>query len=399
MKKTFKLLSSLFIGIVMCFVMISCYGSKDSILEKIQNELGFVVEGGSFEQGSTLVSNVINQSSSEWNDVIEKIANQNYDENQEIFIYDIFVEKDGKEVQPNEKVKLSIPSPFEDGTNVVIYHVKSEGVETITPTYINGNLVFETSGFSYFVVAKQEETKKFNLKISVSYPGSVEVTNKETSQIVDRINEDSTRTLSVEEGQTYTISCDSCDAQYIFLGWYDQYGSPSMSESEPLSKEETFDFVMRSEDVTLTPYFVRKIDGFEFGTIDNPVVFEEVNVFEVGTNVVELLFQAQVVKVVDGFEYPLSFDYDYLIDYSDLDCEVPGEYTVTYKYRWEENFEKKITIIIEAKKYDFVAIVHQGIGGSLSLLAINGGDKSYNEVVEITGISKSTLIRCNNSKK
>ena len=371
MKKTFKLLSSLFIGIVMCFVMISCYGSKNSILEKIQNELGFVVEGGSFEQGSTLVSNVINQSSSEWNDVIEKIANQNYDENQEIFIYDIFVEKDGKEVQPNEKVKLSIPSPFEDGTNVVIYHVKSEGVETITPTYINGNLVFETSGFSYFVVAKQEETKKFNLKISVSYPGSVEVTNKETGQIVDRINEYSTRTLSVEEGQTYTISCDSCDAQYIFLGWYDQYGSPSMSESEPLSKEETFDFVMRSEDVTLTPYFVRKIDGFGFGTIDNPVVFEEVNVFEVGTNIVELLFQAQVVKVVDGFEYPLSFDYDYLIDYSDLDCEIPGEYTVTYKYRWEENFEKKITIIIEAKKYDFVAIVHQGIGGSLSLLAIS----------------------------
>lgn len=36
---------------------------------------------------------------------------------------------------------------------------------------------------------------------------------------------------------------------------------------------------------------------------------------------------------------------------------------------------------------------------ALSLLSINGGDKSYNEVVEITGISKSTLIRCNNSNK
>lgn len=46
------------------------------------------------------------------------------------------------------------------------------------------------------------------------------------------------------------------------------------------------------------------------------------------------------------------------------------------------------------KKYTEKQIKH-----ALSLLAINGGDKSYNEVVEITGISKSTLIRCNNSKK
>lgn len=42
------------------------------------------------------------------------------------------------------------------------------------------------------------------------------------------------------------------------------------------------------------------------------------------------------------------------------------------------------------KKYTEKQIKH-----ALSLLAINGGDKSYNEVVEITGISKSTLIRFN----
>ncbi|MDU3584088.1 MAG: recombinase family protein [Clostridium butyricum] len=36
---------------------------------------------------------------------------------------------------------------------------------------------------------------------------------------------------------------------------------------------------------------------------------------------------------------------------------------------------------------------------ALSLISVNGGDKSYNEVVEITGISKSTLIRENNKRK
>ena len=36
---------------------------------------------------------------------------------------------------------------------------------------------------------------------------------------------------------------------------------------------------------------------------------------------------------------------------------------------------------------------------ALSLLSINGGDKSYSDVVDITGMSKSTLIRENNKRK
>lgn len=39
------------------------------------------------------------------------------------------------------------------------------------------------------------------------------------------------------------------------------------------------------------------------------------------------------------------------------------------------------------------------IDHALSLLSVNGGNKSYTEVTEITGISKSTLIRENNKNK
>ena len=39
------------------------------------------------------------------------------------------------------------------------------------------------------------------------------------------------------------------------------------------------------------------------------------------------------------------------------------------------------------------------LDNALSMLSVNGGDKSYNEVVEILGISKSTLIRENNRRK
>lgn len=39
------------------------------------------------------------------------------------------------------------------------------------------------------------------------------------------------------------------------------------------------------------------------------------------------------------------------------------------------------------------------LDNALSMLGVNGGDKSYNEVAELLGISKSTLIRENNKRK
>ena len=39
------------------------------------------------------------------------------------------------------------------------------------------------------------------------------------------------------------------------------------------------------------------------------------------------------------------------------------------------------------------------LDNAISMLSINGGDKSYTEVAELLGISKSTLIRENNKRK
>lgn len=45
------------------------------------------------------------------------------------------------------------------------------------------------------------------------------------------------------------------------------------------------------------------------------------------------------------------------------------------------------------------AYTDKTLNHALSLLSVNGGDKSYNEVVEITGISRSTLMRENQKRK
>lgn len=46
------------------------------------------------------------------------------------------------------------------------------------------------------------------------------------------------------------------------------------------------------------------------------------------------------------------------------------------------------------KKYTSKQIKH-----ALSLLTVNGGDYSYNQVSDIVGISKSTLLRANRGYK
>ncbi len=46
------------------------------------------------------------------------------------------------------------------------------------------------------------------------------------------------------------------------------------------------------------------------------------------------------------------------------------------------------------KKY-----TNKQLDNALSMLTVNGGDRSYNEVAELLGISKSTLIRENNKRK
>lgn len=45
------------------------------------------------------------------------------------------------------------------------------------------------------------------------------------------------------------------------------------------------------------------------------------------------------------------------------------------------------------------AYTQEQIDQALSLLSVNGGDKSYTAVARLTNISKSTLIRENNRRK
>ena len=77
-----RTLISVLLMLVMLFgtaMFSACFLLGGETLDKLQTETGIVVDGGAFEEGSVLVSNVINVASEEGKSVLEAIAEQKYD--------------------------------------------------------------------------------------------------------------------------------------------------------------------------------------------------------------------------------------------------------------------------------------------------------------------------------
>ena len=152
----------IFIGLILMIVMLlgisMLTACNDVRLDKLQSEYGVVIEGGGFEEGSTLISNEIASSTEEATEVLAAIADRNYNKDGSVYIFDIYVTKDGAKVQSSGKVKVSVPVPNVQVDNYLVFHVKDDNtVETLVPTVSDGKISFETSSFSYFIIAEAAE--------------------------------------------------------------------------------------------------------------------------------------------------------------------------------------------------------------------------------------------------
>ena len=150
---------NIFVGVILMIVMLlgisMLTACNDVTLDKLQNEYGIVIDGGGFEEGSTLVSNEIATDAEEGAEVLAAIADQNYNKDGSVYIFDIYVTKDGAKVQPSGKVKVSVPLPNIQVDNYLVFHVKADNsVENLVPTVVDGKISFETSSFSYFIIAE-----------------------------------------------------------------------------------------------------------------------------------------------------------------------------------------------------------------------------------------------------
>lgn len=149
MKKKSLLFFTLALVLSLCLALVAC-GDKNGEVSKLTAESGITADGV-FESGSAL-SSIHHSADSEQGKAAMSVIDKPYD-SARVAVFDITLTKDGEKVQPGGKVKITMPKPFEsDG--YVTYHVKGDNtVEELATTADGNNIYFETTSFSYFVVA------------------------------------------------------------------------------------------------------------------------------------------------------------------------------------------------------------------------------------------------------
>mgnify|MGYP004539232901 FL=1 len=149
MKRKTLLFFVLALALSLCLSLVAC-ADKNGGVNKLTAESG-VTANGAFEKDSALKAERYSADSEQGKSVVAAI-NKPFD-SARIAVFDITLTKGGEKVQPGGKVKITMPKPFEsDG--YVTYHVKGDGAAEELATAVDGdNIYFETTGFSYFVVA------------------------------------------------------------------------------------------------------------------------------------------------------------------------------------------------------------------------------------------------------
>ena len=149
MKKKSLLFLALALVLSLCLAFVACADTNGEV-NKLTAEGGITADGV-FESGSAL--NTVNHSpDSEQGKAAISAVNKPYD-SARVAVFDIALTKGSEKVQPSGKVRITMPKPFEsDG--YVTYHVKGDNtVEELATAVDNNNIYFETTSFSYFVVA------------------------------------------------------------------------------------------------------------------------------------------------------------------------------------------------------------------------------------------------------
>lgn len=237
MKKLCLMILALIMSLTLCLGLTAC---GDKIVEKLQNELGAFLEGGNFKDGSVLNFDKVDITSEKAEEIFEKLGEigVTVTDESKAFIYDISVTKDGIEIQPNGKVKVTVPMPSDGAENgYLVYHIEDNGeVENIPSTYDDGKLTFETDGFSCYVFVGESYvnigTFRYQLTVTVepANAGYVEINGDA---------QDLSSGILLDAGKFSPLSAVENDG-YVFVGWYDA------DLDEMLAEDDAYDVYMNN---------------------------------------------------------------------------------------------------------------------------------------------------------
>lgn len=355
----------------------SC-SSCNKIINELKSESGVTLVGGNFENQAKLITEKLQATDENVQQSIERLPDefQTY-EGSDLVAMDISVQSKGVKVQPDGKVKVSVPTPIEGVTKYWVFHIKNEKeVEQLEAEFKDGKLTFETDSFSMFIFIDAESGEKVTIKNQGPCEGIVIVEIKTKGYFRDivkefNINTDEEKTFYIKKGTIIKISLlGAYDIDY--KGLYREVNG--VVEDKPFTTAQFPQYTVEEGEQILVAKFAGDLNGvyqlWAFpGESGVPAVFND------GRAATELYIKpgnpnnidvtALIIKGLkrknDKLRYTLLSPEQYdIIGLDELDYSKEGTYRVEFIAKENKELWASITIHVSEKNGDVSAFTTTG---------------------------------------
>ena len=129
---------AIFLCLLISIELVACNDTPAAQSGTLKSKNGVTVEG-TFADGAALEA--VEVVGADKILALQSIAEEKYDTDGEVYVYDISLIKDGAKVRPSGKVKVTVSVPDIDTSKTyTVYHVKQDGaVDKIKPTVQSGS--------------------------------------------------------------------------------------------------------------------------------------------------------------------------------------------------------------------------------------------------------------------
>ena len=377
-KKLLCVISAILVALSLCFFA-SCNGCNGcgGKTGELKSSMGVTLTGGNFGKKAKLITEKVEMTKENAKSMIDKLPEEyKLLANEKMTTIDISVESDGVKVQPDGKVKVSVPAPIEGVEEYMVLHIKNEdNVERLDCEFKDGNVIFETDSFSPFVFLDNSDSSELVIKNPGPCEGTVTVTyfmgvvttwykihSGEEKKIYSRANE--TVKLFVE-----------CGYDFVLDGWFME--KDGKIESTPFSTESMIEGKTVAGKTTIVCKFAADLTNMESvwafpGTSNMPKGYTDgraaTSVYikpgnQTGIDLSKLIIKGKKKK--DGkLIYTILAPEQFVVTGLDkVDYSKEGEYRVEYKVKVSDEIELTLVITVNVSEKNSDIAVKAGKGG------------------------------------
>lgn len=381
-KKLLCVISVMIVALCLCFFA-SCNGCNGcgGKTGELKSSMGVTLTGGNFGKKAKLITEKVEMTEENAKSMIDKLPEEyKLLANEKMTTIDISVESDGVKVQPDGKVKVSVPAPIEGVEEYMVLHIKNEdNVERLDCEFKDGNVIFETDSFSPFVFFDNSDTAALVIKnpgpcegtVIVSF--EVEFFHRLEYRVMDRIYSGEEKRIYAYTNKKLVLSVE-CGYGFVLGGWFMEkdgeiestpFSTESLVEQETVSGEKTIvcKFAADLTDMESIWAFPGKSNmpkGYSDGRAATSVYINPGN--QTGIDLSKLIIKGK--KTDFRQMYTLLAPEQYVVSGLDeIDYSKEGEYRVEYRVKVSDEKELTLVITVYVSEKNSDIMVKAGKGG------------------------------------